>query len=216
MYNALVIVAIILVVNIVYVSLLTIRMILTLKSRRYLAALVSVFETIMYIIGLSLVLDNLDGIQNIIAYAAGFATGIIVGSLIEERLALGYITVNVISTNPELEFTKKLRAQGYGVTSWEAQGMEGTRLALQVLTPRKRELKLYQAINEIDPRAFIISYEPKQIQGGFWVRQVRKRNLKKELNQADMMTNTLKVEENEQNTNNKLWKQLNVHCLIDC
>lgn len=204
MYNALVIVAIILVVNIVYVSLLTIRMILTLKSRRYLAALVSVFETIMYIIGLSLVLDNLDGIQNIIAYAAGFATGIIVGSLIEERLALGYITVNVISTNPELEFTKKLRAQGYGVTSWEAQGMEGTRLALQVLTPRKRELKLYQAINEIDPRAFIISYEPKQIQGGFWVRQVRKRNLKKELNQADMMTNTLKVEENEQNTNNKL------------
>ena len=204
MYNALVIVAIILVVNIVYVSLLTIRMILTLKSRRYLAALVSVFETIMYIIGLSLVLDNLDDIQNIIAYAAGFATGIIVGSLIEERLALGYITVNVISTNPELEFTKKLRAQGYGVTSWEAQGMEGTRLALQVLTPRKRELKLYQAINEIDPRAFIISYEPKQIQGGFWVRQVRKRNLKKELNQADMMTNTLKVEENEQNTNNKL------------
>ncbi|HLQ84399.1 MAG TPA: DUF2179 domain-containing protein [Pseudogracilibacillus sp.] len=204
MYNALVIVAIILVVNIVYVSLLTIRMILTLKSRRYLAALVSVFETIMYIIGLSLVLDNLDGIQNVIAYAAGFATGIIVGSLIEERLALGYITVNVISTNPELEFTKKLRAQGYGVTSWEAQGMEGTRLALQVLTPRKRELKLYQAINEIDPRAFIISYEPKQIQGGFWVRQVRKRNMKKELNQEDMMTNTLKVEENEQNTNNKL------------
>lgn len=216
MYNALVIVAIILVVNIVYVSLLTIRMILTLKSRRYLAALVSVFETIMYIIGLSLVLDNLDGIQNVIAYAAGFATGIIVGSLIEERLALGYITVNVISTNPELEFTKKLRAQGYGVTSWEAQGMEGTRLALQVLTPRKRELKLYQAINEIDPRAFIISYEPKQIQGGFWVRQVRKRNMKKELNQEDMMTNTLKVEENEQNTNNKLWKQLNVHGLIDC
>jgi len=204
LYNALVIVAIILVVNIVYVSLLTIRMILTLKSRRYLAALVSVFETIMYIIGLSLVLDNLDGIQNVIAYAAGFATGIIVGSLIEERLALGYITVNVISTNPELEFTKKLRAQGYGVTSWEAQGMEGTRLALQVLTPRKRELKLYQAINEIDPRAFIISYEPKQIQGGFWVRQVRKRNMKKELNQEDMMTNTLKVEENEQNTNNKL------------
>ncbi len=204
MYNALVIVAIILVVNIVYVSLLTIRMILTLKSRRYLAALVSVFETIMYIIGLSLVLDNLDGIQNVIAYAAGFATGIIVGSLIEERLALGYITVNVISTNPELEFTKRLRAQGYGVTSWEAHGMEGTRLALQVLTPRKSELKLYQAINEIDPRAFIISYEPKQIQGGFWVRQVRKRNMKKELNQEEMMSNSLKVEKNEQNTNNKL------------
>ncbi len=74
MYNALVIVVIILVVNIVYVSLSTVRMILTLKSRRYLAAFVSIFETIMYIIGLSLVLDNLDGIQNVMAYSAGFAT----------------------------------------------------------------------------------------------------------------------------------------------
>lgn len=204
MYNALVIVAIILVVNIVYVSLLTIRMILTLKSRRYLAALVSIFETIMYIIGLSLVLDNLDGIQNVIAYAAGFATGIIVGSLIEERLALGYITVNVISSSPELDFSKRLRDQGYGVTSWEAAGMDGSRISMQVLTPRKSEMKLYEAINEIDPRAFIISYEPKQIQGGFWVRQVRKRNLNKELKEQEMIEKQQAEAKKNQNTNNEL------------
>jgi len=178
--NVVVIVLIILVVNIVYVSLSTVRMILTLKSRRNLAAFVSIFETIMYIIGLSLVLDNLDGIQNVIAYSTGFATGIIVGSLIEERLALGYITVNVVSSNPELAFSQKLRDKGYGVTSWDASGMDGSRLSLQVLTPRKSELKLYEDINEIDPRAFIISYEPKQIQGGFWVRQVRQARRKKE------------------------------------
>ena len=200
MYNALIMVAIILVVNIVYVSLLTIRMILTLKSRRYLAALVS----IMYIIGLSLVLDNLDGIQNVIAYAAGFATGIIVGSLIEERLALGYITVNVISSNPELDFSKRLRDQGYGVTSWEASGMDGSRLSMQVLTPRKSEMKLYEAINEIDPRAFIISYEPKQIQGGFWVRQVRRRNLNKELKEQEIIEKKQNEAEKDQNTNNEL------------
>lgn len=204
MYNAMVIVIIILVVNVVYVSLSTVRMILTLKSRRYLAAFVSIFETIMYIIGLSLVLDNLDGIQNVIAYSAGFATGIVVGSLIEERLALGYITVNVISSNPELEFTKRLRDQGYGVTSWEASGMDGSRLSLQVLTPRKSEMKLYQAINDIDPRAFIISYEPKQIQGGFWVRQVRKRNLKKELRDQENLERLMKREKNKQNTNDEL------------
>lgn len=206
MYNALVIVVIILVVNIVYVSLSTVRMILTLKSRRYLAAFVSIFETIMYIIGLSLVLDNLDGIQNVMAYSAGFATGIVVGSLIEERLALGYITVNVITSNPELEFTKRLRDKGYGVTSWDASGMDGSRLSLQVLTPRKSEMKLYEAINEIDPRAFIISYEPKQIQGGFWVRQVRqarKKNLKKELKEEEIVHKDEKEVENDDNTNNK-------------
>src|SRR5690625_5046934 len=172
--NAYVIVAIILVINIFYVTFSTIRMILTLKGRRYLAAFVSIFELFVYIFGLSIVLDNLDGIQNIIAYAVGFSLGIITGSLIEERLALGYITVNVISTNPTLNFTEKLREEGYGVTSWTSSGMEGDRISMQILTPRKQEVKLYQLISDIDPRAFIVSYEPKHIQGGFWVNEERR------------------------------------------
>lgn len=172
--NAYIIVIIILVINIVYVSFSTIRMILTLKGRRYLAALVSMFEVVIYILGLSIVLDNLSGIQNIIAYAVGFALGIVIGSAIEERLALGYITVNVISTNPTLNFTETLRENGFGVTSWTSSGMEGDRISMQILTPRKQEVKLYQLISSIDPRAFIVSYEPKHIQGGFWVKQVRR------------------------------------------
>src|SRR5699024_3549143 len=100
-----------------------IRMILTLKGRRYLAALVSMFEIVVYVLGLGLVLDNLNHIQNIVAYAVGFGLGVIVGTKIEEKLALGYITVNVISSDPNLEFTKGLRDKGYGVTSWFAYGM---------------------------------------------------------------------------------------------
>lgn len=152
-------------------------MILTLKGRRYLAAAVSTLEVVVYIIGLSIVLDNLDGIQNIVAYAVGYALGIIIGSMIEERLALGYITINVVSSNPELNFTEKLRKEGFGVTSWTSYGMEGDRLSMQILTPRKQELRLYQVIMNIDPSAFMVAYEPKYIKGGFWVRQVRKGRL---------------------------------------
>ncbi|WP_073011922.1 DUF2179 domain-containing protein [Virgibacillus chiguensis] len=175
--NAIVMVVIILVINIVYVSLSTVRMILTLKGRRYIAAFVSMFEIVIYVLGLGLVLDNLNEIQNLIAYAIGFGIGVICGSMIEEKLALGYITVNVISSNPDIAFTKQLRDKGYGVTSWFAYGMEGDRLSMQILTPRKYELKLYETIKQIDPKAFIIAYEPKQIHGGFWVKQVRKGRL---------------------------------------
>lgn len=175
--NAYVMVTIILVINIVYVSFFTIRMILTLKGRRYTAAFVSMFEVVVYILGLGLVLDNLNQIQNIIAYALGYGIGVIVGTKIEEKLALGYITVNVISSNPDIEFTRKLRDKGYGVTSWLAYGMDGDRLAMQILSPRKYELRLYETIKTIDPKAFIIAYEPKQIYGGFWVKQVRKGRL---------------------------------------
>lgn len=184
--NAYGIVLTILVINIIYVSFSTMRMILTLKGRRYLAAFVSTFEVVVYIIGLSIVLDNLEAIQNIIAYAVGFALGIIIGSKIEERLALGYITVNVISTNPELPFTQKIREKGFGVTSWQSYGMDGDRLSIQVLAPRKQEVFLYKLITEIDPKAFIISYEPKHIQGGFWVKQVRREKIERAEQEAMM------------------------------
>jgi len=192
--NALIMVAIIFAVNVVYVSLMTIRMILTLKGRTYIAAFVSMFEVVMYIVGLGLVLDNLNQIQNIIAYAIGYGTGLIIGSIIEEKLALGYITVNVISSNPDLKFTKRIRDKGFGVTSWSSYGMDGDRLTMQILTPRKYELRLYEVIKEIDPKAFIISYEPKRIHGGFWVKQVRKGRLfnpkKKEATQQKQTTTT--------------------------
>ncbi|WP_249871729.1 DUF2179 domain-containing protein [Oceanobacillus saliphilus] len=175
--NAFIMVAIIFIINVVYVSLSTVRMILTLKGRRYIASFVSMFEVVIYVVGLGLVLDNLNQIQNLVAYAVGFGTGVIVGTKIEEKLALGYITVNVVSTNPDLKFTRKIREKGYGVTSWSSYGMDGDRLSMQILTPRKYELKLYEMIKEIDPKAFIISYEPKQIHGGFWVKQVRKGRL---------------------------------------
>lgn len=171
--NAYTMVLIILLINIVYVSLFTIRMLLTLKGRQYIAALVGMFEIVIYVLGLGLVLDNLNEIQNIVAYAVGFGIGVIVGSKIEEKLALGYITVNVVSSNPDLAFTRKLREEGFGVTSWFSYGMEGDRLSMQILTPRKYELRLYEVIKQIDEKAFIISYEPTQINGGFWVKQVR-------------------------------------------
>ena len=84
--NSLVMVTIILIINIVYVSFFTIRMILTLKGQRYLAASLSMIEVVIYVLGLGLVLNNLDEIQNLVAYALGYGIGVIVGMKIEEKL----------------------------------------------------------------------------------------------------------------------------------
>ncbi|KUP09217.1 hypothetical protein Q73_00445 [Bacillus coahuilensis m2-6] len=176
--NGLLMVVIILLINIVYVSFFTIRMILTLKGYRYVAAFVSMIEVVIYVVGLGLVLDNLNEIQNLVAYAVGYGIGVIVGMKIEEKLALGYITVNVITKEYDRNLPKELRELGYGVTNWAANGLEGDRMALQILTPRKYELKLYDTIKELDPKAFIMTYEPKAIHGGFWVKNVRRGKLK--------------------------------------
>lgn len=171
-------VLVIFVINIIFVSFLTLRTISTLKGYRYTAAIFSILETFVYVIGLGLVLENLDQFQNVVAYALGFGAGILVGLKIEEKLALGYLVVNVITSEIDKDLPKNLRDLGYGVTHGYQYGRDGERMTLQILTPRKYERKLIATIKELDERAFIITHEPKNINGGFWTKGVRRKRLR--------------------------------------
>nr|WP_198520766.1 DUF5698 domain-containing protein [Alteribacter populi] len=172
--NAVGMLVIILVINVVYVTLFTIRMIFTLKSQRYLAAVTSIVEILVYIIGLGLVLDNLHRVENLVAYALGYGIGVVVGMKIEEKLALGYITVNVITKEYEPDIPNALRDKGYGVTNWVAYGREGERLMMEILTSRRSQTDLYNTVKGLDPNAFIISHDTKMFYGGFWVKGIRR------------------------------------------
>lgn len=172
--NALGLVIIIFVINIVYVSFNTIRMILTLKGYRYYAAFLSMFEVLVYVLGLGLVINHLDQVQNLVAYALGYGTGVIVGMKIEEKMALGYITATVITSQLDIDLPNHLRNRGYGVTHWMAHGRTGERLMMEILTPRRNELDLINAVKGVDPNAFIVSHESRSFRGGFWVRSIKK------------------------------------------
>lgn len=173
------------VINVVYISLNTIRFMLTMKSYRLAASLVSMVEVTIYVVGLGLVLDSLDNYLNLAVYALGYGVGIALGIKIEEFLALGYIMVTAIVPDLETKMPEELRNLGYGVTTSLAFGREGDRMVLEILTPRKTERKLYKQISEIEPKTFIISYEPKYINGGFWTRKVKKR--RKEIRDEEQM-----------------------------
>lgn len=166
------------IINVAYVTCLTMRTILTLKGYRYVAAIVSFLEVLVYVIGLGMVMSSLDQIQNVLAYAFGFSIGIIVGMKIEEKLALGYTVVNVTSSEYELDLPRQLRELGYGVTHNTAYGRDGKRLILQILTPRCFEAKLIETIKQIDAKAFMVAYEPRTIHGGFWAKGVKSKKLK--------------------------------------
>ncbi|WNC16086.1 DUF2179 domain-containing protein [Brevibacillus brevis] len=160
-------------INIAYVSFFTLRLLMVIKGYRFAASLVAMVEVFVYLKGLGLVLDNLDNPVNLAAYCIGWGMGVFVGSKIEEYLALGYITLQVVVDSIDMEVPTKLRQLGFGVTSWVAEGRDGPRLMMQVLTKRSNEKKLWKHINEIAPKAFVISFEPQQLKGGFWVRRLR-------------------------------------------
>ncbi len=169
------IILIIIVINIVYVSLFTLRMIFVMKGQKMLASLISMVEVFTYLIGLNIVLENIDKPINLIAYCLGWGSGVYLGSKIEEWLALGYITLQIVVDHSEINLPMVLREKGYGVTSWLADGRDGKRMVMHVLAKRSNEKKLLATIDQLAPKAFIISYDPRTFKGGFWVRHLENR-----------------------------------------
>lgn len=167
------IILLIIIINVAYMTLTTLRLILVIKGYKVVASFLSMAEVFIYLMGLTIVLDNLENPFNIAAYCIGWGLGVYCGSIIENRLALGYVVFEVIVDSLEIELPIHIRAKGYGVTSWVADGKDGKRLCMKVLAKRKNEQKLKDYIKSLSPKAFIISYEPSRFNGGFLLKSTK-------------------------------------------
>lgn len=156
--------------RIVDVSLGTMRMLMVVRGKKTYAGLIGFFEVIVYISALGKIFGNLDNPLNLLFYASGYATGNIVGSFIEEKLAVGVLTVQVITMKAPLELTENLRAQGYGVTVLKGEGREGTRYILQIILQRKNIPKLMKEIDIWDCDAFLTVFDARYTKGGVMAR----------------------------------------------
>lgn len=166
-------------INLLYITLNTIRVILTMRGYRKAAPLLAIIEVTIYTVGLSLVMEYLSNPIYLIAYALGFGVGIYTGMLIEDRLALGYSVIHIITDSLDHSLAENLRELGYGVTIETGYGRDGERLILTALAPRSKETQLFKAIGELSPTAFYYSSEAKYIKGGFWTKSIRKQEITK-------------------------------------
>ncbi|MBP1988838.1 DUF2179 domain-containing protein [Paenibacillus eucommiae] len=156
-------------INITYVAINTLRVILVIKRYRVLASVLSTVEVLIYLVGLNIVLQDITNIVNLIVYCIGWGSGIYVGSRIEQLLALGYSSFQIITSSSASPLLDELRRRGFAVTSWMADGRDGPRLMMYALVRRKREAELKRTVEEIEPKAFIVSYDPGSIGNGYHI-----------------------------------------------
>lgn len=164
------------VLQVVYVSLLTIRTILTVKGYRYAAAVLSSIDILTYVIGFKIVLDNLGNPINLAVYCISYGIGILAGIKIEEVLALGFVNVQVIIEALDQHLVSELRKKGYGVTVSTGEGLEGLRLILSIVSTRKQQNELMGVIKSLNPNAFVFSYEPRLLSGGYFLGKLKKQS----------------------------------------
>lgn len=149
-------------------SLDTLRVLFVMRGRKPIAWVLGFFQASVYVIAIASVLRDLTNPLNIIGYAAGFATGVVVGMAIEERLAIGHIHMRIISSRRGSGIAEKLRLEGYAVTEVPARGKDGMVTMLNCSVLRKNVEKIRLMVNEVDEEAFITSEEIRPIRRGFW------------------------------------------------
>jgi uncharacterized protein YebE (UPF0316 family) len=148
-------------------SLDTIR-VLFVRGRKGLAWVLGFFQSLIFVVAISTVLSQLGNLLNVLAYAAGFATGNVIGMLIEERLAIGHIQLNVVSSTRGASIAEQLRSSGYAVTEIPARGKNGTVTMLSVGVRRKDVDDVETVVLEADSEAFITAEDVRPVRRGFW------------------------------------------------
>jgi uncharacterized protein YebE (UPF0316 family) len=150
------------------VSLYTLRLLMTVRGRKGLAWVFGFFQGILFVTVIRIVLANVNSWANVLGYAAGFATGLVVGMLIEQRLALGHAHIRIFSARQGMALTERLREAGFAVTEIAARGKDGAVTLLECKVLRKHSPQVQQLVEEADPEAFITVEDVRPVQRGFW------------------------------------------------
>jgi len=137
------------------VSMGTVRTVLAVRGQKYLATAIGFFETLIFILAISNVLQNVGNIWNILGYCGGFAAGTLVGLTLEEKLALGYVTVQAISQSDGATVASTLRDAGYGATEIVGKGLAGNVYVVTTVVKRRNVSDIVALVNKVDEHAFV-------------------------------------------------------------
>jgi uncharacterized protein YebE (UPF0316 family) len=153
------------------VTLGTLRIIFTSRGFRNLAPVLGFIETFVWIIAVSSLVKHAQNVAAYIGYASGFATGTFVGMLLENKLAVGTVTVRAIIRRDPKELIKALHDAGFGVTAVEGQGSSGVVKIIYTTLKRQDLPVVVDIIHRMLPGAFLSVEEVRSTEQGVFPSQ---------------------------------------------
>jgi uncharacterized protein YebE (UPF0316 family) len=136
------------------VSINTIRIIYVLGGRKTTATILGFFESFVWLMAIRQIFEHLDNWICYVAYPAGFAMGIFVGMIIEERIAYGKVIVRIITRKEVYHLLAFLTSQQFRYTHVDAEGPDGHENLVFTVLEREHLEDLLFKLKEILPSAF--------------------------------------------------------------
>ena len=154
------------VARILDVTIGTIRIVMVSKGQKYWAPLLGFFEILIWLLAISRIFENLDNWACYFAYAAGFATGNYIGLIIEERLAMGIVKIQIITRRNASELIQNLKNAGYGITHHDAKGGSENVSIIYSIIKRNEIQKVENLVKSTNPKAFYSIEDVKSVSHG--------------------------------------------------
>ncbi len=135
-------------------TLATMRTICIARGKKLPAMVLGFFEVSIWLFAVGEVMQNLSNLGCAAAFALGFSLGNFLGVLIEQKLALGSLTVQITTQRNARELIERMRTAGYGVTKLDGHGTMGP-VEMVITVVQRRDLpKIESIIEGFDPNAF--------------------------------------------------------------
>lgn len=136
------------------VTLSTMRVMFIMNGTRRWAALLGFFESLIWLLAIGQIIQNIDNIYSYFAYASGFATGTWVGMFVESKIALGRVVVRVITKTDTDYFRGWLKGEAYRFASVSAYDHEGNANLIFTVVRRNRLSEFIQTMQRFHPEAY--------------------------------------------------------------
>lgn len=141
--------------RVINVSGAVLRVMFLVRSKKWLAGAVGFFESLTWLFAAVAVLNSLDTPLKALAFSGGFAAGTVVGSWLEERLAVGDAVLRIFIREGNPTPVHMLRDKGWGVTEVQGTGRDGPVTILFTVIPRKQVKAAMQIVREQYPKAYV-------------------------------------------------------------
>ena len=148
----------------------TMRIMLVNKGKKFLGVLFGMMEITLWIsIASTVMTDMYNDPMKMVVYCAAFAVGILIGMFVEQKLAIGLTSIQIVSLeNDGQKIGKLLRDNGFGVTLLDGRSVDGTRRELVFIQlKRKSVAHAIEFVQQISPEAVISVSDIKTVRGGF-------------------------------------------------
>lgn len=149
------------------VSFSTMRIILSVRNARWIVPVLAFFEVLIWILAAGNAIRHLSSPVHLLGYTTGFAAGTWVGLWIEQKLAFGWASVQVVSRGTDGRLAARLRDEGCAVTELGGTCGDAPLELLQSVVKRRALPALLATVDACDPDALVTVEQPNVVRTGW-------------------------------------------------